>query len=309
MIYTVTFNPALDYVMRVPEYRTGHVNRSCEEELFPGGKGINVSRVLKSLGYESVALGFLAGETGKFIEAMLCRMGIRTDFVRLEKGNSRINVKLKSREETEINAQGPEPSEKEKAALFEKLRAAGRGDIVILSGSVQKDVGNTIYADIMKSMANRGVRFIVDASGDLLLNTLALRPFLVKPNREELEELFGEKAEGAEKITELAAKLQHSGAENVLVSLGKDGAVLVCGNGKVFLQKAPEGAAVNSTGAGDSTVAGFVAGYGREKNFEYALKLGVASGSATAFSDDIAERETIEKTYRDVENVGLIQLR
>lgn len=297
MIYTVTLNPSLDYVMHAAECTLGQVNRSTAEHLFPGGKGINVSRVLKSLGHESVALGFLAGDIGDIISGMLCREGITSDFLRLKSGNSRINVKLKMGEETEINAAGPQILPAELGALTKKLKEAEKGDFIVLSGSVPGGVPRAAYADIMRELAGGGARFIVDAAGEALSGTLEHRPFLIKPNRDELGELFSRRITSREAAAECAKVLQERGAENVLVSLGAEGAVLAASDGRIITGCAPHGRAVNSTGAGDSMLAGFLAGYIDGGDLERALRLGLAAGTATAFSEDLADRERILEIY------------
>lgn len=297
MIYTVTLNPSLDYVMHAAECTLGQVNRSTAEHLFPGGKGINVSRVLKSLGHESVALGFLAGGIGDIISGMLCREGITSDFLRLKSGNSRINVKLKAGEETEINAAGPRILPAELGALTKRLKEAEKGDFIVLSGSVPGGVPRTAYADIMRELAGGEARFIVDAAGETLSGALEHRPFLIKPNRDELGELFSRRITSREDAAECAKILQERGAENVLVSLGADGAVLAASDGRIITGSAPHGRAVNSTGAGDSMLAGFLAGYIADGDLEHALRLGLAAGTATAFAEDLADRERILEIY------------
>ncbi len=300
MIYTITFNPSLDYVMKVADYREGRVNRSNEEMIFPGGKGINVSAVLGNLGKDNVALGFCAGRVGEMIEDMLKKDGIRSDFVYLRTGNSRINVKLKIGNETEINAVGPKISEEDLQALYKKLDVLKSGDFVVLAGAVPGGVSKTVYADIMERFMDVGVHFVIDATGELLTNTLKLRPFLVKPNKDELEEIFGESAKCVDDVVELAKRLREMGSLNVLVSLGEEGAVLVTEKGEVLTQKAPEGSVRNTTGAGDSMVAGFLAGYIGNGDYRRALMLGIAAGSATAFSEGLAEREMIIERYSKI---------
>ncbi|MCM1226742.1 MAG: 1-phosphofructokinase [Clostridium sp.] len=293
MIYTVTFNPAIDYVLRLDSLDTGVVNRSENEALYFGGKGINVSAVLRQLGVESTALGFTAGFTGNAIEDGLKEMGIKTDFVRLESGNSRINVKIKTDKETEINGQGPFISEKALGQLYEKLYSLTDGDILILAGSIPNSLPDNIYESILEKLSGKGIRFIVDAEKNLLLNVLKYKPFLIKPNNFELGEIFGVELSNTDEIIKYAQKLREMGAMNVLVSMAEKGSVLADDNGNVHIMKAPSGKAVNSVGAGDSMLAGFVAGYLETQNYEYAMRLGTAAGSATAFSEGLAEKNDI----------------
>lgn len=292
MIYTVTFNPAIDYVVRVADFKEGTVNRCESEEMFFGGKGINVSAVLAELGVESVALGFIAGFTGDAIEQGVNAMGIRTDFIKLASGNSRINLKLKSEKETEINAQGPAIESDALDKLFEKLDKLHEGDVLILAGSIPKGMPHNIYERILKLQSGKGVKTVVDASGALLMNVLKYKPFLVKPNNFELEEMFGVTLGGIEDIELYAGKLREMGAKNVLVSMAGDGALLLDENGSVHICGAHKGKVLNSVGAGDSMVAGFVAG-SMGGDYEYALRLGTAAGGATAFSDGLATKEKI----------------
>lgn len=292
MIYTVTFNPAIDYVMRMDKMETGGVNRSAAEEFYIGGKGINVSAVLKELGVESVALGFTAGFTGAAIEQGLAAQGIRSDFVRLEKGISRINVKIKCGKETELNGQGPDIPQSAVEELFRKLDKLSDGDTLVLAGSIPHSMPSDIYERILARLYGRDIRFVVDTSGELLLKSLKYKPFLIKPNNCELEEIFGSKAEGLEDITVYAGRLREMGARNVLVSLAGDGAVLLDELGRIHRCTACKGRVKNSVGAGDSMVAGFIAGF-RQGDFGSALRLGTAAGGATAFSDGLAKREMI----------------
>lgn len=298
MIYTVTFNPAIDYVMKADSIRTGETNRSKSEEIYFGGKGINVSLVLKELGVNSCALGFIAGFTGKALADALSEKGISADFTELEKGFTRINVKLKGNEETEINGCGPEIEDEALGKLFEKLEKLKDGDTLVLAGSIPSSLPPDIYEKIMLTLVNKNVRFVVDASGELLRDTLKYRPFLIKPNKAELSELFGKPLGNDEEIIECALKLKDEGAVNVLVSMAEDGSVLVDENGNIHKADAPRGTAVNSVGAGDSMVAGFIAGYEKTGDYGYALKLGTASGSATAFSSDLATRNKIDDIFK-----------
>ena len=293
MIYTVTFNPALDYVVKVNHFTLGKVNRTVQENIFCGGKGINVSALLANLGYESVALGFVAGFTGQEIERGVGRLGFRSDFIRVERGMSRINVKLKSDEESEINGMGPEITGQDVEALFEKLDRLREGDVLVLSGSIPASISDDIYERIMERLDGRGVRIAVDAEKDLLLNVLRYHPFLIKPNNHELGQMFGVQLESEEEIVAYAERLQERGARNVLVSMAKDGAILVTEDGQVLRQGVAKGTVKNSVGAGDSMVAGFIAGYLEKADYGYALKLGTASGGATAFTEGIGTRDEI----------------
>lgn len=293
MIYTVTFNPALDYVVSVNHFTLGQVNRTVREHIFYGGKGINVSALLANLGYESVALGFVAGFTGDEIERGIRGLGFRSDFIHVEKGMSRINVKLKSDQESEINGMGPEITDRDVQGLFEKLEGLREGDVLVLSGSIPSSIGDDIYERIMARLDGRGVRIAVDAEKDLLLNVLRYRPFLIKPNNHELGQMFGVELDGQEEIAAYARKLQEQGARNVLVSMAGDGALLVSEDGQVLRLGVARGVVKNSVGAGDSMVAGFLAGYLETGDYGYALKLGTACGGATAFSDGIGTKEEI----------------
>jgi 1-phosphofructokinase len=297
MIYTVTFNPALDYVVKVENFQTGVVNRVYQENIFFGGKGINVSVVLKELGLDSVALGFTAGFTGAAIENGVAAMGITSDFIRLPDGMSRINVKMKSQNETEINGQGPDISEEAIRKLFEKLEHLKEGDVLILAGSIPNSLPEDIYEQIMARLMDKGIQIAVDATKDLLLNVLKYHPFIIKPNNHELGEMFGVVLETEEEIIHYVKELQKKGARNVLISMAGDGAILVTEEGEVYRMGVPKGTVVNSVGAGDSMVAGFMAGYLMKKDFAYALKLGTASGSATAFSEGLAQKAEIDRLF------------
>ncbi|SEL29578.1 1-phosphofructokinase [Ruminococcus albus] len=292
MVYTVTFNPAIDYVVRMEDLKLGEVNRTSYEEMFFGGKGINVSIVLNELGIKSKTLGFTAGFTGEAIENGLKSMGIDADFVRLEKGNSRINVKIKAAEETEINGQGPHIDDKALEALFGKLDGLKDGDTLILAGSIPNSLPSNIYEKILHRLSCKNIKTVVDATKDLLMNVLKYEPFLIKPNNHELGEMFGVKLTTIEEIEKYAKKLREKGAKNVLISMAGDGALLVDENGKTHISGVCKGTVKNSVGAGDSMVAGFVAG-SKDGNYEYALKLGTAAGGATAFSDGLATKERI----------------
>ncbi len=295
MIYTVTFNPAIDYVMRLKAFNAGEVNRSDSEEIYFGGKGINVSVILKELGFKSAALGFLAGFTGEAIEKGVESQGIKADFVKLKGGNSRINVKIKAECETDLNGQGPAIDDAAIEELFEKLDRLESGDVLVLAGSIPNTLPENIYERILERLSGRGIHFVVDATRDLLVNVLKYKPFLIKPNNYELGEIFGIELKTNDDIIKYAKELQKMGAVNVLVSMAGDGSILVDENGEVHIMGVPKGNVLNSVGAGDSMVAGFVAGYMSKRDYEYALKLGTASGSATAFSAGLAERKEIEK--------------
>ncbi|MBP1562476.1 MAG: 1-phosphofructokinase [Oscillospiraceae bacterium] len=291
MVYTVTFNPAVDYIVHTNELKIGLTNRSEREEIYFGGKGINVSLVLKELGIKSRALGFVAGFTGAAIEKSLVERGIETDFVQLEKGFSRINVKIKSSEETELNGSGPEIPEKSLSELMEKLDKIEDGDTLVLAGSIPADLPGDIYEKILEKLSDRKIRAVVDATKDLLMNVLKYKPFLIKPNNHELGEMFCKELKTIDEIIEHAKKLKEMGARNVLVSMAGNGSVLLDENGKTHVCGVCKGQVKNSVGAGDSMVAGFIAGC--EKDYEYALKLGTASGGATAFSEGLAENKEI----------------
>ena len=291
MIYTVTFNPALDYVLKLDNLLLGKTNRSFAEEIQIGGKGINVSLVLSELGVENKAFGFLAGFTGEHILNLAKEKGINADFVLLKSGETRINVKIKAETETEINASGPEISQKDLEAFWEKLSKIGSGDILVLSGSIPKSLPTNIYEQIMERFDGRGIKICVDASGKLLQNCLKYKPFVIKPNKAELEELAGRKLESEEDVISEALKLKIMGAVNVLVSMGADGAVLIDEYGKIHKIQPHKIKAINTVGAGDSMLAGFIVGTSRD--YEYALKLGNAAGAATAASNTIAKNHEI----------------
>ncbi len=301
MICTVTFNPAIDYFVCTDIFSVGTVNRTREEGFFFGGKGINVSLMLKTLGVHSTALGFTAGFTGKAIEEGVSKSGVTADFIHLERGFSRINVKINDGIETELNGSGPEIDEKALEILYEKLEGLGEGDYLVLAGSVPKSLPPDIYSRIMKRLEGRGVRIAVDACGELLRSVLPYKPFLIKPNHHELAELFGETELSEEDIVRFAGKLREEGAENVLVSRAGDGAALVDEHGELHIISAAKGTVVNSVGAGDAMLAGFLAGYIKAGNYDCALALGAAAGSATAFSAGLGELELIRKL---VENSG-----
>lgn len=297
MVYTVTFNPAIDYVVHTGEMKLGATNRSEKEEMYFGGKGINVSIVLRELGIDSKSLGFTAGFTGEAIEKGLSEMGIDADFVRLKNGNSRINVKIKSTEETELNGQGPDIDEAAINALFAKLDKLSDGDTLILAGSIPSSLPSDIYEKILGRLSGRNIKTVVDATKDLLLNVLKYKPFLVKPNNHELGEMFGTELKTDEEIEKYARKLQEMGAVNVLISMAGDGAMLIDEYGKMHRCGVCRGTVRNSVGAGDSMVAGFTAG-SLKGDYEYALKLGTAAGGATTFSDGLAEKAKIDELLK-----------
>ncbi len=297
MIYTVTFNPALDYIIKVPGYTEGMVNRTSEEKFLAGGKGLNVSVVLANLGVVNTALGFTAGFVGDIIEEMTNVPGLKCDFIRLGSGVSRINVKIKAEHETEINGRGPDIGDIELKVFYEKLDKLKDGDILVLAGSVPASMPKNVYCDIMEFLSNKHIRTVVDATGELLVSTLKYKPFLIKPNLAELEEIFKIKLFGDEAIIDCAKRLIGMGAENVIVSMGKDGAIMVTENGDVLRCAAPEGKRVNTTGAGDSMVAGFIAGYIEKNDYEYALGLGICAGSASTFSENLATGDEIRNLY------------
>lgn len=300
MIYTVTFNPSLDYIVSVDDFKLGLTNRTSSELILPGGKGTNVSTVLKNLGLESTALGFVAGFTGNEIVKRLNDMGIKSDFISIENGISRINLKLKSIDGTEINGAGPDISEEKVNELRDKLNQLKEGDVLVLAGSIPSSMSDNIYRDIMADLKDRGVMIVVDATKDLLLNVLEYHPFLIKPNNHELGEIFDVKLTTREEVIPYGRKLQEKGARNVLVSMAGEGAVLIAEDGQVFDAPAPKGKLVNGVGAGDSMVAGFVAGWIEKQDYEYAFHMGVASGSASAFSENLATKEEIINVYNQV---------
>ncbi len=301
MVYTVTFNPAVDYVVHTDKMKKGSVNRASSEEIYFGGKGINVSMVLSELGIPSKALGFAAGFTGKAIEEGIAEKGIETDFVHLKKGFSRINVKIKSDEETELNGQGPKIGEDALGELFGKLSELKNGDTIVLAGSIPNTLPSDIYERILESLSDRQIKTVVDATKDLLMNVLKYKPFLIKPNNHELGEMFGVTLKTNVEIAEYAEKLKEMGARNVLVSMAGDGALLLDENGKTHICGVCRGAVKNSVGAGDSMVAGFIAG-SREGDYEYALKLGTAAGGATAFSEGLAKKDEIYRLLEQLQS-------
>lgn len=299
MIYTVTFNPSLDYVIQVDKLVPGEINRTTHEAVYPGGKGNNVSVILSNLGHSSKALGFTAGFTGEALENMLKEFGCDTAFIRLPEGSTRINVKINAGEETEINGQGPVITEEAQSALFEQLDALKEEDILVLAGSIPNTLPSDIYERILEHLQGRGIHFVVDATKELLLKVLKYHPFLIKPNNHELGEMFGVTLKTRDEIVTYAKKLQEMGAENVLVSMAGDGAILLTEDGIIYKAKPPKGKVLNSVGAGDSMVAGFLTGYLNTGDYEKAFRLGVVTGSATAFQYWLATKEDIVALMED----------
>lgn len=329
MIYTVTFNPSLDYIVEVHDFRLGRTNRTAAELILPGGKGINVSIVLNNLGIENTAFYYSAGFVGEEITRRIRESGIRADAIPVKKGNSRINVKLKSMDGTEINGMGPDIQPEDVGALMQRLDLLQAGDTLVLAGSIPTSLPDSIYRDIMHRLSGRNIRIVVDAEKELLLNVLQFHPFLIKPNHHELSEIFGVELAAREEVVPYARKLQEQGAGNVLVSMAGEGAVLVAENGRTYMSAAPKGILVNGVGAGDSMVAGFLAGYcdaelqdmdGNSKErgipetegsaygrglsetgrLERAFHMGLAAGSASAFSELLATKEEIMRVYRTI---------
>ena len=300
MIYTVTFNPSLDYIVSVDDFKLGKTNRTSSELMLAGGKGINVSIVLKNLGVESTALGFIAGFTGDEIAGRLEKQGINAGFIRIDEGMSRINLKVKNIDGTEINGQGPVISSQKQEELMKILDRLETKDVLVLAGSIPSSMPSDIYSKILERMKGKDIITIVDATNDLLLNVLEYKPFLVKPNNHELGEIFGVELATREDVVPYGKKLQDMGARNVLISLAGEGAVLIAENGSVYSSPAPFGKLVNGVGAGDSMVAGFIEGYMRTGEYEYAFDRGLAAGSASAFSEYLATKEEVEKVFTDL---------
>ena len=297
MIYTVTFNPSLDYIVEVENFKMEATNRTSFEQMLPGGKGINVSFVLKNLGVDSTAIGFLAGFVGEEIEKKVEAEGIKAQFLKLEEGVSRINVKIRNINGMEINGMGPDISTQKVDELMARIDTLESGDTLVLAGSIPQTMPDSIYMDIMARLESRGIMVIVDATKDLLMNVLAYKPFLIKPNNHELGEIFGVTLQTREEVVPYARKLQEKGARNVLVSMAGEGAVLIDENGNVHMSEAPQGKVINAVGAGDSMVAGFLAGWMLKSDYEYAFRMGLATGSASAFSEKLATKEEVEGVY------------
>lgn len=302
MIYTVTFNPSLDYIVRTPKLTPGQINRTRNEQVLAGGKGINVSIVLNNLGQNTTALGFIAGFTGQEVASQLKDFGVKEDFIRLSQGLTRINVKVKAEdEETEINGSGPSISEKELQQLYSQLDQLTADDTLVLAGSIPSSLPSDIYQGIMERLSPKGIRIIVDASQDLLRKVLPYKPFLIKPNNHELSELFGKTLKSENELIQAARQLQVEGAQHVLISRAGDGAILVSADGSVYTTQAPKGILINSVGAGDSMVAGFLTGLNQSNGkLEEALYWGIATGSASAFSYDLATKTEVENLLKTI---------
>lgn len=301
MIYTVTFNPSLDYIVSVEHIQLGAVNRTGKEIMNPGGKGVNVSMVLQNLGFDSVALGFQAGFTGKEIVRLMEEQGLCADFIEVAKGLSRINVKVRSDEESEINGMGPEIGGADIERLYAKLEQLKDGDTLVLAGSIPAVMPKTMYRDIMERLSGKKLQIVVDATKDLLMNVLKYHPFLIKPNNHELGEIYGVTLKTREEVIPYAHRLQEEGARNVLISMAGEGAVLLTEDGQIYQSEAPKGKVQNSVGAGDSMVAGFIAGYLASGDYEKAFYMGVCTGSASAFSEGMATKEAV---YALLEQLG-----
>ncbi len=300
MVYTVTFNPSLDYIVRMDDFKSGMVNRTVSETIYPGGKGINVSIILSNLGIENTALGFVAGFTGDEIVRSVAQTGCNAKFIKVEEGFSRINVKIKSSEESEINGKGPVITSSDVEKLFDMLSDIKDGDTLVMAGSIPSTLPDSMYMDVLERLKNKDLRIVVDATGKLLKNVLPYKPFLIKPNNHEMEEIFETKIESEEELISYGKKLQQMGARNVLISRAGDGSILISEDGDVIIEGVAKGKVLNSVGAGDSMVAGFIAGYTQKQDYGYALKLGTASGGATAFSDGLATREKILEVLNQI---------
>ena len=300
MIYTVTFNPSLDYIASCDDFILGQTNRTTKEIIYPGGKGINVSIVLRNLGLDTTALGFLAGFTGDEIKRLIIKEGIKNEMIEVNNGFSRINIKLRSSQESELNGMGPSIDEQSIKKLYQKLDNLTSDDILVLAGSIPSCLPSNIYSDICNYLKDKNMKIVVDATKDLLLNVIPYKPFLIKPNNHELGELFKVELNTREEVVPYAKKLQELGARNVLISLAGEGAVLVDENGEVYSSKAPKGKVINSVGAGDSMVAGFLYGYKTFNNYNEAFKYGVCTGSASAFSEQLAKLDEVIDLYKNL---------
>lgn len=300
MIYTVTFSPTLDYVVEVDNFQQGAINRTSSEKVYPGGKGVNVSIALKNFGYENTALGFIAGFTGAEIKRLLHGIGVRNNFINVEKGMSRINMKIISKEETAINGQGPEITDEDLGILYARLRCLVDGDYLVLAGHIPDTLPSDMYKQVLQFLEGRSLNVVVDAERELLTDTLQYHPWLIKPNRDELGEIFGVQINTREEAIPYAHKLQEMGARNVLISMAGMGAVLVSQNRDEFLLPSPGGTVVNSVGAGDSMVAGFLAGWLETGDYEQAMRMGLAAGSASAFSEELAAKPEVEALMREL---------
>lgn len=298
MIYTITFNPALDYISQVENFQKGKINRTTNEKILPGGKGLNVSIVLKNLEIDNTALGFIAGFTGDELKRRIEQYNVKTNFIKVENGITRINVKISSNEETALNGCGPQITDDDLEKILKQIDEIQKEDIVILAGNIPKNINKNIYEKICLKLKEKETTFIVDATRELLIGILKYNPFLIKPNKEELEETFGVKIQGEQEIIQYAKKLQEMGARNVLISLGGEGAILITEENKIYKANAPKGKVISTVGSGDSMVAGFIAGYIKNKDYKEALKLGIAAGSASAFSTELATKEKVEKLLK-----------
>ncbi len=299
MIYTVTFNPSLDYVLDLPELTRNKVNRASAEHILPGGKGINVSIVLQNLGIDNRAICFTSGFTGDALKALLSQRGMNADYIDVADGMTRINVKMRCDGETEVNARGPQIKSEDIAEFYEKLGYLDNSDFLVLAGSVPSSMSSATYMEIMQMLQDNDIKIIVDATGELLTNVLPYKPFLIKPNKTELGNLFDVKITTKEQAEIYAKKLQSQGARNVLVSMSSQGAVLVTEDGRTLMADAPKGEVKNSVGAGDSMLAGFLAGYIERGDYEWALQMGICAGSASTFSEELATKEEIEALLRE----------
>lgn len=306
VIYTVTFNPSLDYIVSVDDFKLGMTNRTSSEQMLAGGKGINVSIVLKNLGLENTAYGFIAGFTGDEISKRLDRAGVNADFIKADSGISRINLKLKTIDGTEINGAGPDISKENIESLMSRLARLKAGDVLVLAGSIPSCIPDDIYMNIMRMLDGRKVMIVVDATSSLLMNVLKYKPFLIKPNQDELGDIFGVTLSTREEVIPYALRLKEMGAVNVLISMGGKGAVLVADDNKVYMAEAPKGTLKNSVGAGDSMVAGFITGLLKEHNYEDAFKMGIAAGSASAFSDNLATMHEVDSLVSRIEVVQVV---
>lgn len=302
MIYTITLNPSIDHVVAMNDLQEGLVNKVNIENFYAGGKGINVSKILKEHGVENIALGFISGFTGEFIKNNLEQCGIKNDFINVLNGYSRINMKIKTNEnETEINGLGPSISESNIEELFSKLEKLSSSDILVLAGSIPPTLPDNFYEEIIKRLSNKNIKIIVDARNNLLLNVLKYRPFLIKPNHHEISEIFNLEIKTTDELILYGNKLKEMGAQNVLISMGGDGAILLTESDGIYKSNIPKGTLKNSVGSGDSMVAGFIAGYLKANDYKEALKLGAASGSATAYSDDLAKISFINELSSQIQ--------
>lgn len=297
MIYTVTMNPSLDYMVDVKDFKLGLTNRTLTEKITPGGKGINVSMVLKNLGFESTALGFVAGFTGKEFVKQIEKMQLQQQFIEIEQGMTRINVKLTSVDGTEINGCGPKVTSKDLDTLFLRLKACKKGDVIVLAGSLPQSVPKDFYKQVAIALQDREIMLVVDATKETLTDVLPYHPFLIKPNNHEIGEIFGVNVSTRQEVIPYGKKLQQMGAKNVLISLAGEGSVLIAEDGTVVEREAPKGRLINGVGAGDSMVAGFLAGWLAKQDYQYAYRLAASAGSASAFAEGLATKEEIQSVY------------